>query len=141
MRAVLILTTVAAFSAHALFGCCWHHAHAAAVAGSENGFGDEQISTCCCSHSCPSSNPPCDEQSPNPQPAPESCDEPVCVFISGTAEGAISNAPFDCWLPAASDIGSTVFAATLAQLDELKPARHCGAHSLRSHLALSVLRI
>lgn len=146
MRIALILTTVAAFLGHALFGCCWHHAHAAGDWGSKL-RGVESANAGCChegcahAHSSLADDSSHEHEAPAPNRVPHDCDEPACLFVT-TVKAPLIDGPIVSWLPLVMDVAPpAVYAVSLAQLDEYGRVRRLGADCLRSHLALGVLRI
>jgi hypothetical protein len=137
MRAVFIFMTAATFLAHALLGCCWHHAHAA---GRPGGTG-----SAACGHSCGCTHDsahPDDPSSENEPPAsPSECDEPGCVFVSPAPVAAAAETPFESWLVSDVVAVEPLETISLAQIPgSTRLADHRG-DSLRLHLALGVLRI
>ena len=144
MRIALILTTAATFLAHALLGCCWHHVHAAPAETASPQAAN------CCRHECACSSDitiaddgdledGAGDETPPTAPAP--CDEPGCVFVTTVPVGFSAELPAASWLMTSCAAIVPLQSAPLAELHELAGLRNCFAGSLRSHLALGVLRI
>jgi hypothetical protein len=138
MRTALILTTAATFLAHALLGCCWHHVHAPSATGSAQ-------ASSCCRHECACSSDTAiaDEagREEAPPTAPSTCDEPGCVFVTTAPVGFSVELPAATWHMSNCATIVPLLSAPLAELRELAGLRGYFAGSVRSHLALGVLRI
>jgi hypothetical protein len=147
MRVVLIVTTAATFLAHALVGCCWHHAHGAAgdwsgprPRGIESATAECSHQGCGHAHPVPAGDASHDHHAPAPCRAPHDCDEPWCLFVT-TVKAPSIDAPTASWLAALGDFVPPLHAATVVPFDDQAPVGRFGADSLRGHLALCVLRI
>ena len=87
---------------------------------------------------------PTDDEAP--PTAPTSCDEPGCVFVttvpsSFSAELPVTGWPTINWPAINWAVILPHQVAAPAELNELAGLRAFGADSMRSHLALGVLRI
>jgi hypothetical protein len=139
MRTALILTTAATFLAHALLGCCWHHVHSAPA---QTVFAQ---AASCCRHECACSSEmaTADECGGEEAPptAPSTCEEPGCVFVTTVPVGFSVEFPAASWLVSNCAAIVPLLSAPVAELHELAGLRGYFAGSMRSHLALGVLRI
>jgi hypothetical protein len=87
--------TLAAFVAHGLLGCCWHHEHCTAAIDSSAAPAMEShpVHACCGHHGArDQENSPADvphdgRHSDSDSPCPSECDEGHCVFARATYQG------------------------------------------------------
>lgn len=91
MRSIVCTLAAVALSLHAIFGCCWHHAHAHAGIESDTDRGQvvasREHSHCGHAHEHASQpQSPCDSSD---------CDDDRCVFVRGDNRAAASTATFN----------------------------------------------
>lgn len=127
MKRPIVLLTAAVLLAHALLGCCWHHAHASAggVAepcshdGHEHGHSDDGT-----------------ESEPPGQP----CDEGSCVFVRGdgspSVEMTLAHALVGCIATAPEVALDSLRIARASYPDSQELAPHTRIHLLHQILLI-----
>jgi len=131
--------TAVSVLAHALLGCCWHHAHACEDAVSHGEAADLLGGHChapAVSASCGCGHHSCQGDSEGPDP----CHGGRCTFLRSERARAPAEAPMPCPFPGTCAMIDATASSRLAG-GEHKPSCSADGLPLRLHLFYQILLI